>query len=378
MGTSSDPYDGITKALSTAGAAVIFALGLFFAISNLVLLKDGDFQAMNNIITADASWAGQPALSFDLDKAAIATIVVGVLAMIAACLGCFGALLEDHSLICTYFLAIVVLGLWFFFALITVLNFNSILVPIADRQATQFCNVTQFYTYKAELGCTFPASRSGGPCGADCANRVNLLKEMNGCELLRTMCHSYAWESVGAGLCLVEEAVPPMWQSSQQTSAACKQACNEHVACSAASYDVATKACSLVMGLQPTTNDTWIKLEPATSAKTTTATSPVFSSDGQVGSFCDKKDKPVVVTKAQSVSLIAAWLSVLATVMTCVAMCCTCSLLYTISTRRKGKKGACPLLQKMLCPCCVSTDKRRFEDDDEFAAVDSDSSEYLS
>merc|ERR1719446_437454 len=134
------------------------------------------------MIAADAGWAGNWALSYSIEKAAIGMLVVGILTMIVAFLGCCAAQLEAHGLLCTYFLLTVVLGAYFLITFISVLNFNSILVPIADRQLTQFCDVAQFYTFKAQLACTFPASRPGGTCGADCTDRVNLLKTMDGCN----------------------------------------------------------------------------------------------------------------------------------------------------------------------------------------------------
>lgn len=372
MASSSDPYDGLTRALSTVGSAVIFLLGLFFAVLSFLLLKDANFQAMNDMIAADAGWAGEPALSYTLDKAAITLLVVGILAMIAACVGCCGAQLEMHNLICTYFLCVVVLAMWFLIAFVSVLNFNMILVPIAERQADQFCNVTQFYTFKAELGCTFPASRPGGTCGVDCANRVSLLREMNGCNLLHIMCHSYDWQSVGPGLCLTtakdsaSAAMPPTWQSNAPMSiATCQEVCNEHVSCSASSFNAGAQACSLAMRLPPTMQGNWTKFaaDAASAVPEVQFASPVTGADGQIGYACARKDKPAIITKAGAFARLMLWLSGLTVLTSSLAICCTCSLLYTTSTRRKGKKGAGAIMHKLLCPCFIGQEKRRFGDE---------------
>jgi hypothetical protein len=52
------------------------------------------------------------------------------------------------------------------------------------------------------------------------------------------------------------------------------------------------------------------------------------------------------------------------------AALCTCSLSYTMSTRRKGKKGAIPILKKLLCPCCIAQRERK-----EFVELDPSSDE---
>lgn len=392
MASSSDPYDGLTRFLSTLGAALVFLLGLCFVLLSAGILKDASFQALNNMIETDAAWAGQPALAYSIDKALAGMIVIGSLAMIAACVGCCGAQLEHHSLICTYFLLTVVLGMSFLITFISVLNFNSILVPIADRQATQFCNVTNFYTFKAELGCKFPASRPGEPCGVDCQNRVQLLKDMDGCNLLNTMCHAYDFQPVGPGLCLTTNrdapgslAIPATWRSDVydwHSSLSCRQACNDHVSCSSFAHNAGDDACFLVSHLRPVTRGNWTELPlpkgtgplSMSTLSFTHATSPIVASDGQIGYVCEKKDQPLIITEARTSAWFFAVYSAIAALILCLAMCCTCGLLYTTSTRRKGKKGAGPLMYKLLCPWCIGKDKRKLNQS-QFEAVDDEDDE---
>jgi len=304
----------------------------------------------------------------------IAVVAIGSFTMIAACLGCAGAQLENHSLICTYFMFVVVLAMWYLITLITTLNFNAISVRIVDRQATQFCNVSQFYTFKAELGCTFPATREGSLCGADCQDRVNLLRSMDGCNLLNVMCHRFAWMPVGPGFCLSASQLgglgrPPTYTNNAALTpiadeAACQEVCNQHVACAGVSYGVLQKNCYLVMKLAPTYGN-WSKVKFSPPSSTTPEIEnayPVTGSGGEVGYACTKKDQPIIVTEADSFTRMMAWFFGVAILLSCAAMCCTCSLLYTTSTRRKGKKGACPLMHKLLCPCCLGSEKRKFSD----------------
>merc|ERR1719265_2953916 len=164
-------------------------------------------------------------------------------------------------------MSLVVLLLWFIVVLVSAVNFTEVIVPIADRQVSQFCNVTQFYTYKAELGCTFEASRPGGKCGADCLDRVNLLRNMDGCNLLSTMCHSFAFQPLGEGLCLSWDhrgvndgrsasiGFPPTWTSGMPAASGeteCQEVCNQHVACAGATWQRDPPTCYVAMADQPT------------------------------------------------------------------------------------------------------------------------------
>lgn len=192
---------------------------------------------------------------------------------------------------------------------------------------------------------------------------------------------------VGQGLCLSGSSAdasatlgrPPTWVNLDDTvlvnDVACQDVCNQHVACAGASFAAATEKCYLVMNPKPTYGN-WTNgpINLAAVPQIPNA-NPVMGADGQPGYACAKKDQPIVVTEAGDFAHVMAWLSGLAFLIACVAMCCTCSLLYTTSTRRKGKKGACPLLHKLLCPCCIGTEKRKFADS-QFDALENEEEGY--
>merc|ERR1711924_337259 len=197
-------------------------------------------------------------------------------------------------------------------------------------------------------------------------DRVKLLKEMDGCNLLDVMCHSYEFQSLGAGLCLAESGLPPTWKASPLSSAVCEQVCNEHVSCAGASYQAGSQACYLAMKLKPTTNGPWSSVDAGAMALPVSAnTFPVTKTNADATYTCAKKASPEVKSQASSLATTLAWLSAVFALCASLALCCTCSLLFTTSTRKKGKKGAMPLLHKLFCPCCVGQDRRRYGDEEE-------------
>jgi len=316
---------------------------------------------MNNLIRADEDWGGEEVLPYTLVGAVVGLLIIGIVAIVAACTGCAGAQLDYQAGVCTFMLCAAALALCFLFTCLSVLNFETTLVPIADRQSEQFCNVTSFYTFRDKLGCTFAAVRPGGECGVFCQDRVKFLQASGGCDLLDTMCHQFDYKEVGLGQCMVNGLRPPIWKA-VATDQQCQQVCSDHVSCSGYSYSSAESVCYVVSRLAPTTQGTWDSFSVPTVPNTTEAASPISGSDNSPGIICSKKDQPSVVTKAGVVASTIAWMSLAATLLASVSVCCTCSLLYTLSSRRKGKKGAMPVLYKLLCPCCQSAGGRKFQD----------------
>lgn len=359
----------------------MFLIGVFFVIYCSVLLANDDFKIMNQIIRADEGWSGKHVIPYTITAAVGGILFMGIMAIIASCIGCFGAQLEYQAGICTFMLCSAALGMCFLLTLLSVLNFATTLVPIADRQSEQFCNVTQFYTFKDQLSCTFSVNRQPVPCGVDCLNRVNLIQQMGGCNLLEHMCHKYDYKPVGQGLCLVAANYttlrPPMWRSTPGfSSASCEAACSQRVSCSAYSFNAAQTLCYLVepANLPPTPNaiGNWSAVGALGIVPTITATevvSPVTGADGQLGYACTKKDQPAVVNKAAAAAQTFLWLATVASVLSAMSFCCTCSLLYTLGTRRKGRKGAGAVMHKLLCPCCIGSERRKWKDT-QFHALD--------
>lgn len=370
MGTSSDPYDGLTRCLATVGSIIVFGLGMFCFIYTIILQSNDDFKMTSNLIKADEDWSGKDALAYTLDGAIWGLLIIGVFAIIAACVGCTSAQVEWQAGVCTFMLFAAALALCFLFTFLSALSFSTTLVPIADRQSEQFCNVDDFYTFRAQLSCTFSAVRPGGECGVFCQDRVKFLQASGGCGLLAHMCHHFDYKEVGAGLCSVNGLRPPVWNAAT-TINLCQDVCSDHVSCSGYSYNEGDGTCYIISPMKPTILT--VSFSASAAPNTTEAASPITGSDKTSGT-CWKKDQPSIVSKAADAASTIALMSIFATILAAVSTCCTCSLLFTLSTRRKGKKGAMPVLYKLLCPCCQQEARRKFQEPD-FPLSDEEGSE---
>lgn len=356
-----DWHDGnLLRALSFLGAIVIFLLGFLCVILSAFLLTSDDFHVMDNMLRADEAMTGKYILSYTVDKAAHGVIGIGIVSMTVAGLGCFGIELGIQALICTYFLGLTALSVCFLFTLLAVTNFSTVLVPTVQKQASDFCSVSKFYTIKEQLGCTFPASRPGGICNWSCESLVEQINEMGGCKLLDDICHNFDWRVVGHGLCLtVDGKRPPTWISQDSMSAAtCKTVCQDHVSCSAFAYDAVEERCYPVTSLAPTTTGDWKQLPTDIDIAAAPAMYSIWAVDNGVSKVCQKKDQPSVVIKADSFASLVTYLAGCAICITSLALACTCILVCSTSTRRKGERGAAAFVQSLLCPCLRRRERR--------------------
>lgn len=375
----------------------MFIIGFQLTVLGWYVNTRDNFQILNNMIKADLDdpqehfFSGfKPTPSYFL----IAFLICGPLVMIGSCFGCFSIASHNKFLKCPYFFLTIVSALGFILVALVNESFSTTLDGIVERQASTYCHPHNYGIFKEQLNCTEKVQEFTLECGEECKERVTLLKSMRGCDTLTNMCKDYTYESLGRGLCTVGGKYPKTWIGQAADGAAewspleCQKICNEHPECSGASFAVAHNpdmhpfrvgdTCYVVSTIQPTTPAlAWIEM---VSANQSTSRAIIDSSSGAKGFECFKKGDPKFLTFGIFFAGLveeAMWISAIAI---CLVMCHSCTLLFTMATKRKGKKGSTSICARMLCPCCIPKATRRLAVDpdeaDEYEYGSSDEEEY--
>mmetsp|Transcript_108019 Transcript_108019/g.312139 ORF Transcript_108019/g.312139 Transcript_108019/m.312139 type:complete len:293 (+) Transcript_108019:1-879(+) len=257
--------------------------------------------------------------------------------------------------------------------------------PVLSRQEQEFCNGTTHELYFHHLGCSHAADDGSiGTCGEQCSSRLAILRQMGGCSFLRDLCHRFVYMDLGVGACVVAEGngssqpVATVVGVGPRRPAAladfdmcCQVACDDAVFCGG--FQVESSAsearCRLMstqlppkvrhLGLEDIHeecgNYTWSRT-PGVAAPGTSLV--VDHADGVPGARCYKK--AATTEFLESIAACSVWLSAgssVAVITLFGAATTACMLQHSITTRRRGKKGACALLGKLLCPCKASAER---------------------
>lgn len=361
---SSDKHEKINNVLGTLGALALFGMGLAMTIFSIWTFKQDEFTTLNNIVRADSTegeeW--QPCPKHFM----VAFLVFGIILMLGALLGCIGTCAEMGELMCPYFFFAIIASLGLLIVLAMNISFSNSLETVVQRQAASYCKPNLYPLYKAALGCQgsvdTPADNLTG-CGRECQKRVELLKEMRGCVTLNHMCHDFDVSNFGAGVCKVGEGAgqfPTTYAGggAGMNQSACSNVCLDHGACSGFNFctSATVTTCAIVSQEVPTSplGAPWRLVFDETNQTTITVVDPAAQPafPGQSCS-CFKKGVPKFVDWGHWLSKSVTGYSTAFLIVTILITCCSCSLLFSLTTRRKGKKGAFAVCQRMLCPCCI-------------------------
>jgi len=300
-----------------------------------------------------------------------------MLAVALAGLGCVASKWQAATPICIYFCGSAILAVFFFCMFGQAVTFSAVLEPVIERQGQEFCNATLHWTYSAALRCSMsvpsaalPAGMAMTKCGDECLQRVELLQRLGGCDLLDVLCHRYAYESLGTGMCVVEGAIKASnhaiksYPGQQISEQCCKLACDTRVRCQGYAYDAVNQTCSVFSPRKP---KFWVLDQgsghagvgehgcggllwsPNVSIPLAEADLDIAGADGHPGITCKRKSMPELVSGAERAALIVGISFLVVAITLTSAAACGCALQYTVVTRKKGAGG---LLAKMMCSCC--------------------------
>mmetsp|Transcript_37401 Transcript_37401/g.69091 ORF Transcript_37401/g.69091 Transcript_37401/m.69091 type:complete len:393 (-) Transcript_37401:183-1361(-) len=378
MASSSDKCEPINLACSFIGAVAIFIMGTLLLCMGFSVRSKDEFITLNNMIKADitndAQDAGLMGAKPTPDVFLWIFMICGPLMMIGACFGCCGAVTQNQKIFCPFYFFTLIAFLSFFIAADVNMTFSNTMDGIVERQALTFCHPQAYPAFKEQLGCEDATPTL--PCGQECLERVELLKSMRGCLTLENMCHSFKYESMGRGLCLIGGKYPKTWRG-EAGDLDCERICDHHPECSGTAYQMNT--CFIVSTTKP--DKKYLKIpaerrleaaveteidweeQPMTLEDVTKVT--IDGADADPAAYCYKKGDPNFLVWATFLNGLVEEALLLSGVAVLIVMCQSCCVLFTQTTKRKGKKGACGVCSRMLCPCCIPTATRRIADDPE-------------
>lgn len=360
------------------GAAAVFVVGVVQAAQYSMLMRFDGYEDMKRMINVDEgtgdSELGSIGMTVNLCFAA------AVLCIFIGALGCLGNHCESKGPLCCYFLTTVALASFYFGIALYSYTVGTSIVPLAERQIAEFCNTSLNFAYETRMGCNDESNGQNfeegvkafaekllAKCGQECEERVQLLRRMGGCAHLMRLCHKYDYGIVGEGYCLVatpngSEYLPPTIPSSKDSSVStdcCLEACDASVGCSGFTYQPSTKRCFLLAPSRPLVAVSkscdgvqWDR-NVSTDLMLFRGERPrIVGAAGGDGLVCHEKTEPVLLGSIVATIGTLGFMSAVASLVLVGATMCACCLQYTLSTRRKGKKGPSALMARMLCPCC--------------------------
>lgn len=302
-----------------------------------------------------------------------ATIVAGCFTVLTGIAGCYGGRTEKAGVNCSYFVVCAFLSVFFFCALWSTVQFEATIFPVMDRRGEEFCNASFHTTYATNLSCPTAATPDVDSlpvvCGDYCKARIKDIREMGGCALLDKLCHKYAYIDIGLGECTMAaqngtQSLPERWHAVKAYSD-CEAECNSAINCVGFSHwkGPAGDQCTIISPKIPRTG-TWI-VAPGMAMAQGQAITGTFLDPSKAGQeeTCYSKDTPLIIENLRLACSLTAWLFGLAAGFILCASMCACSMQYTLTTRRKGKKGAGALMGKMLnlSGGSAKADNRKFD-----------------
>eukprot|EP00928_Gymnodinium_smaydae_P044650 TRINITY_DN29782_c0_g1_i1.p1 TRINITY_DN29782_c0_g1~~TRINITY_DN29782_c0_g1_i1.p1 ORF type:complete len:374 (-),score=56.67 TRINITY_DN29782_c0_g1_i1:188-1309(-) len=323
------------------GALAAFFVGVLACYWSFRVLHTESFDVVVDMLDVDRRLSGEAA-DFGhprADTAVTAVLVCGFVIISLSVIGCVGVSSESPGSLCVYMCGAGAGALLLLGVACSAMTFAGAVIPVTDRQAAQLCNATFHETYAAKLGCDAHSSATHlALCYQDCEEKVALARALGGCKMFDVLCHDFEY---APGPCAVGPEAQP-WTApapeDAEASPACAAACNSELLCTAFLVEPGGRGCTVLAPEPPTTKaggfSGWV---PGSADATPDA--------------CLVKSLPRIPLRAGQVMRTSAILAAVLALVLALAGACAWQLQYTLTTRRKGNKGAGALCTKMLCPC---------------------------
>jgi hypothetical protein len=291
----------------------------------------------------------------------------------AGVVGIIATLTHHKAFVSCYVIMSVLLAVLVMVAGVELLQRRETVEPIVKSQVTDLCNGTTYLRLSMNMGCGWTSVfnlTQPPPCGTFCADRVQRLKQLDGCELLPLLCERFQYEELTPAQCdaAISQATEPMYVAAfgmtafDGTSESCAQACDADIMCTSYMFSDASGTAKCVLGAAMSSSHLppqWTPLPPA-------HVKAYFGGEPK----CSQRTEAHVFWRFESFDFRMALITMMLGVGLGVSALGTCLFMYNINMRREGKPNACSLCFMMLCPCFAS-DYKRFtlgEDSDEEAA----------
>jgi len=264
-------------------------------------------------------------------------------------------------------------------------------------------------------------------CGEDCQRRKALLvlaggSEPGACKMLKDLCTNWKFSTLfdnvatranpvvtkqpdgtvlstplaavnATGYCVLQTELGARrrayaWTNQVTTvspkpmdSSSCETYCNTDITCTGFTYRTEAKECLLITPVKPSTG-LWQQAATNANAGVYPATAPstevlqnIVDADLDPSAVCNIKVMPQILWEMESYVETMAFASLIVAIFFFVTAAFTCCFMFTLGTKKQGKKGGVAMAHKLLCPCCRGGADRKGQDRGQYAGADHSESE---
>jgi len=325
--------------------------------------KDEAVQTVDHLVKLDMGYESR--FVFTTSNIFNALRVGSLFVVTSGLIGIYAALTRRKGCVALTGVSSTLFGIVMVFAGVQALLRRNIVEPLVARQVNDFCNASTYIRLVMNIQCPWaPAMymQEVPACGPICKHRVDMLRQLEGCSLLLTLCKHGVYQEQDTDSCeaiIGQQDGPVMYAANYSQgygdgdlTSSCRLSCDEDIVCSGFLYKPEQEGrpaqCLLSSGL-PVRHPypEWMAVERRQVAfyLYNFSSSPILTR-------CYSRTHPVVLERfvefGRTLALATSALGIVLLVNSFIS----CFFLHDLHVRRKGRTNAAGICCMMVCPCC--------------------------